>query len=66
MTLMIVAFAILYFGSHVHCFPDEGIELKTNEVYGLTTPSERVHVYGQNPGSETLRTQYNYITTNDY
>ena len=49
----------------IDCFPDEGIELKTNAIYGLTTPREHAHVYGLNPGSETLRTEYDYITTND-
>lgn len=57
--------ALIYFGSYVHCFPDEDIELKNNAVYGLTTPREHVRVYGLNPGSETLRTEYDYITTND-
>ena len=58
---------LVYFGSYVHCFPaDDGIELKTNAIYGLTTPREHARVYGLNPGSETLRTEYDYITTNDY
>lgn len=56
------------FESHryIHGIPDDGIELKTNAVYGLTTSSEHVHVYGRNPGSETLRTEYDYVTTSAY
>ena len=63
MTLWLFKLILCLHGSY---FPDEGIELKTNEIYGLTTPSERSHIHGHNPGSETLCTEYDYITTNAY
>lgn len=61
---------VLYYMFVVTClfnrFLDEGIELKNNAVYGLTIPSEQFHVYGHNPESEALHTEYDYVTTNAY